>query len=301
MNYRFDLIDLQLIVFVADEGSLTRAATRMHISLPAASVRMKNLESALDLPLFDRRNSGIALLPAGQVLLEHARQVVAQIERLQADLMRHVQEGQGSLRVLANTTAMTEFLPLVLNRFLVDHPNVSFELRERLSEEIVRAVSEGAADVGIVAGEVQADRVRLIPYRSDRLVLISGLAHPLAGKRSVSFSEALENDFIGLHEGSAIHFFLGHAAREARKALKVRIQVTDFETMCRMAESNVGVGVLPEKLARRHAGNMAIHLIRLTDSWASRDLRICTQDREPLPALTQALVEFLIETKSLPL
>ena len=155
--------------------------------------------------------------------------------------------------------------------------------------------------MGIVAGDVHSDNLHFIPYRSDRLALICGLAHPLARKNEISFSAALDSEFIGLHEGSAIHFFLDHAARQARKQLKIRIQVSDFETMCRMAESNVGVGILPERLAQRHAGNMAIHLVRLTDSWASRDLQICTQEPQSLPRLTRSLVDFLVTTKNAPL
>ncbi len=294
MAYRFDLTDLQLFVFVAEESSLTRAAARAHMSLPAISVRIKNLEQSIGVKLLNRESSGVTLRPAGQTFLHHARLVLNQLENLRGDLQQYARGVKGHVRILANTTAMTEFLPVRLREFLVQHPNINIELRERLSGDIVRAVNDGVADIGIVAGNENTERLHVQSYKSDRLVLVASPAHPLAKQETVSFTQALQYDFIGLHEGSAIHFFLEHAAQELRIPLRIRIQVSDFETLCRMAESGIGIGVLPESSALRHARTMAIRITQLSDAWASRDLRICTRDPETLPLFAQDLIDFLV-------
>jgi DNA-binding transcriptional LysR family regulator len=226
-------------------------------------------------------------------LLYHAKQVLNQLENLRGDLQEYAQGIKGHVRILATTTAMTEFLPTVLNHFLSTHPDINVDLRERLSGDIVRAVSEGAADIGIVAATVRTEGLHVTPYRSDRLVLVTGPGHPLAQGRAVSFLDTLEYYFIGLHENSAINAFLANAAREMRIPLRIRVQVNSFETVCRMTEANVGIGILPETAALRYAKHMAIRITPLSDQWAQRDLLICAQDLERLPLFARELIASL--------
>ncbi|MDY7548019.1 LysR substrate-binding domain-containing protein [Glaciimonas sp. Gout2] len=293
MAIHFDLVDLRLFVYIAEENSLTRAAVRAHLSLPAASIRIKNLEQSIGTKLLNRENHGVTLRPPGQALLHHARQVLNQLENLRGDLQEYAHGIKGHVRILANTTAMTEFLPNVLSHFLSTRPDINIDLRERLSSDIVRAVSEGTTDIGIVAGTVRTEGLHVTPYRSDRLVLVTGPDHILAQNGPVSFADTLEYDFIGLHEGSAIHSFLANVASELRVTLRLRIQVSGFETVCRMAEANIGIAILPESAARRYSRHMAIKITRLSDLWAIRNLVTCVQDPEMLPTFARELMTCL--------
>lgn len=297
MAIHFDLVDLKLFVYIAEENSLTRAAVRAHMSLPAASMRIKNLEQSIGVKLLNRETQGITLRPAGQALLHHARQVMNQLENLRGDLQEYARGIKGYIRILANTTAMTEFLPAVLSRFLVTHPDVNIDLRERLSGDIVRAVSEGTTDIGIVADSVRTEGLDVLPYRSDRLVLAVATTHELAKKKSIAFADTLDYDYIVLHEGSAIHSFLVQAANELRTQLKMRIQASSFETVCRMIEANVGIGILPESAAQRLAKSMAIRIVQLSDAWAVRNLLICVRELEALPNFARDLVDCLVEDR----
>jgi DNA-binding transcriptional LysR family regulator len=294
MAIHFDLVDLKLFVYIAEENSLTRAAVRAHMSLPAASMRIKNMEQSIGTKLLNRESQGITLRPAGQAFLHHARQVLNQLENLRGDMQEYARGIKGHVRILANTTAMTEFLPSVLSAFLVAHPDVNIDLRERLSGAIVRAVSEGTTDIGIVAGTVRTEGLHVLPYRADRLVLATAIDHPLAQETAVSFADTLAYDYIVLHESSAIHSFLAHAANELRIPLRTRIQVSSFETVCRMIEANVGIGILPESAAQRHAKTQRIRIVQLSDPWAVRDLLICVQDLESLPIFARQLIDCLV-------
>jgi DNA-binding transcriptional LysR family regulator len=293
MAIHFDLTDLRLFVYIAEENSLTRAAVRAHMSLPAASIRIKNLEDSIGTKLINREAHGITLRPPGQAFLHHARQVLSQLESLRGDLQEYAQGIKGHVRIFANTTAITEFLPAALRTFLVSHPDVNIDLREQLSHNIVRAVSEGITDIGIVAGNVRTEGLHVVPYRRDRLVLVTAANHPLAQQAEVSFADTFEYNYIGLHEGSAIHSFLNQAASALRKQLKIRIQVSSFEAVCRLIDADVGIGILPESAARRHAANLSLKLIRLTDDWAERNLIICVRDLQSLPTFARELIDML--------
>jgi len=294
----FDLIDLRLFANIAEAKSLTGGAERSHMSLAAASLRIKNLETALATPLLYRDRTGVTLTPAGQAFLRHALLMLRQGERLHGDLQAFSKGLKGRIRLLANTTAITEFLPAVLGQFLADHPDVDVDLEERLSRDIVHAVAEDTADIGIIAGNVNAGDLTVIPYRSDRLVLAVPTAHPLAGVEQISFAECLEYEFVSLHAGSAIHSFINEVAQRQGTNLALRIKVSSFDALCRMVEARVGIGVLPQSAAQRQQQSTDIALVELTDAWARRDMKICVTSLEALPVFAQQLVHHLAGTDS---
>lgn len=292
---RFDLVDLKLFTHIAEAQSLTGGAQRSHLSLAAASTRIKNLEEHVGVRLLSRSSQGVKVTGAGETLLAHARRVLRQLEQLSGDLQEYVAGVKGHVRVFANTTAMSEFLPAVLRTYLVNHPDVTIDMQERLSPDIVRAVQEGMVDIGIVAGNVRTEGLDVMPYRRDRLVLATALSHPLVERDRVDFIDTLDYDFIGLPEASAIHNFLKRAAVDLQRELRWRVQVSNFETACRMIEANVGVGVLPESTAGRHATTMALRIVQLNDEWAERKLQICVADLGALPLFARKLVDLLVE------
>ena len=291
---RLDLMDMRLLVRIAECNSVTRGAQAAHMSVPAASSRVKALEEGIGARLLDRTSHGVTLTPAGQAFVQNARIVLSQIERLSNDLQAYAKGLKGRLRVFANTTALCEFLPDVLRAYLKTHRSIDVDLRERSSHDIVRAVSARQIDIGIVAGPIGTQGLETIPYRTDRLVLVVPTGHALATRDSVHFEEALGYDHVRLHEASAIHGFLERICDSLHSRLKVRIEVGSFEAACRMVESTVGIGVMPGGAARRHARTMDIRLVALVDEWAHRDLRICVRSLDALPAFARDLIEMLI-------
>ena len=294
MTAHFDLVDIRLFVNIAESASLTRGAQRSNMSLPSASTRMKNFEDGLGVKLLNRTGHGITLTAAGQTFLHHARAVLLQLEQLHGDLQEHVRGIKGHVRIFANTSAITEFLPLTLPSFLASHPDISVDLRERLSADIVRAVREGRIDIGIVAGRVYDDSVSVLPYYKSRLVLATARDHALAKRKLIGFKDTLDFEYVGMSENSAIQTFLNQTASRLNKAMKIRIQVGNFEAVSRMIEANVGIGVLPECFARRHAKIMKLKIVPLSDKWAVRDLQICVRRPETLPRFVRELVELLV-------
>src|SRR2546421_6223576 len=290
---RFDMTDLSLFRHVVEAGSITRGAERAHLALAAASTRIRQMEEALGAALLVRGRGGVTPTQAGRTLLQHARAILAQAERLREDLGPYAGGQAGQVRVLSNTNALTEFLPETLSSFLAAPPHVSVDLEERLSDEIVGLIAEGVADIGIVAGTVDPGRLTTYPFRRDRFVLVVAPNHALARRARIGFAEVLEHDFVGLDRASALQRFLADKASRLGRPLKLRVQLRSFDAVCRLVERNVGVGIVPETTVRWAAKTMAIKAVALTDAWAERELTICVRDFTALPPYARQLVEHM--------
>jgi molybdate transport repressor ModE-like protein len=293
---RFDLADLSLFRHVVEAGSITHGAERAHLALAAASTRIRNMEDVLGVPLLTRGRQGVTPTQAGRTLLQHARTILRQAERLHEDLGAYGGGFAGQIRVLSNTNALTEFLPEALSSFLAEHPSVSVDLEERLSDEIVGLIAEGVADLGVVAGTVDAGALETYPFRRDRFVLVVAQDHALAKRAKIGFEDVLEHDFVGLDRASAIQRFLATKAVRIGRPLRLRVQLRSFDAVCRLVECKVGIGIVPETTARRVSKTMAIAVVPLTDSWAVRDLTICIRSMSELPLYARQLVEHLRAT-----
>ena len=160
------------------------------------------------------------------------------------------------------------FCPETLSSFLTTYPDISVDLEERLSDEIVGLIAEGAADIGIVAGTVDYGGLHTYPFRSDRFVLVVAHNHPLASRSRIGFAEVLDYDMVGLDRASALQRFLADKASRIGRPLRLRVQLRSFDAICRLVECNVGVGIVPETTARRIAKASSIASVRLTDAWA---------------------------------
>ena len=292
---QFDLTDLRLFVLAAEERNITRAAAGRHLSLAAASARIKSLELQAGLPLLYREARGVRLTPAGEAFLHHARGVLHQSEQLRADMQEYAGGLRGHLRVFANTTAVTDFLPEILPGFLAGNPKINIDLQEKPNAEIARGVLDARADIGIVAGKVDTLGLQAIHFSTDRLVLATAKNHHFARRKKIAFSETLDEDAVGMQQGSTLQTFLGQVVDSLGKPLKLRIQLSSFDAMCRMIGAGVGVGIVPESAARRNQVSMGIALIELTDAWSVRERYILVRDRDALPRYAESLIKTLCE------
>jgi DNA-binding transcriptional LysR family regulator len=293
---RVDLTDMRLFRDVAEAGSITAGAARSRLALAAASTRIRGLELDVGAPLLVRSRAGVALTPAGHALLGHARRLLADAETLVEDLRPYGAGLAGEVRLLSNTNAITEFLPEALATFLAANPGVSVDLEERLSDEIVGLVAEGAADIGIVAGTADLRALQAFPFRTDRFVLVAAAGRFGPRPAPVYFSDVLGEDFVGLDRSSALQRFLAAKAASAGRALRLRVQVRSFDAVCRLAEAGVGIGVAPETTARRAAATMRLDVVPLADDWALRELTLCVRDLAALKPSARRLAEALRES-----
>lgn len=290
---RLDLTTLQLFLAVHEEGTLTRAAQREAIAVSAASKRLLELEETLGLDLFVRKASGMTLTAAGEALLHHARRVLLDVEKIGIELAEHAQGIRGHVRMMANLSAIVEFLPEDLRRFMQLHEGIRIELEERPSGGIVQAVADSLVDIGICAGETDMRGLRHALYRRDSIVLVARADHPLARRKAMRFSDALDSEFVGLHTASSINARFHAAARQAGKPLRMRIHVPGFDAVCRMVQAGMGVGVIPLAVYEALGKPLGLVAVTLTDAWVARELRMVVRDLAALSPVARLLYDYL--------
>jgi DNA-binding transcriptional LysR family regulator len=293
---RIDLTSLQLFVAVGETGSIGRAAEREFIAASAISKRLSDLEATLGTALLYRHARGVDLTPAGQSLLHHARSMLYSLEKMQGELSEYADGVRGHVRVHANISAIVQFLPEDLGAFARRHEAIKIDLEEHLSSEVVRAVQEGAADLGICHLAQDAGDLQALPYRQDHLALIVPSGHALSGYDAIDFIASLDFDQVGLHANSSIYVAMYQAALAAGRGVRLRIRVTGLDAMCRMIDNGLGIGVMPRQAFEMMRGGIGQRLVAvpLTDAWARREIKLVARDFSTLPVAARTLVHHLI-------
>ena len=286
MAVPFDITDFRLFVNVAESRSLTRGAERSFLSVPAVSNRIKNTEDTLGVRLLERSPQGVALTAAGEVYLQHARVVLAELERLTGNLQPYTAGLSGQLKLVGNTTAITEYLPPVIGDYLATHPDVRIDVRERLSDDIVRVVREGGADLGIISGNV-----------------------PTAGLQAVPFVRARAD-----HGGAARSSAAGPARGVVRAVARVRLRgparnhrlpdVPDARRRAAQTDDHPRprgqlrrhlphggrrrrIAIMPKAAFARLRGEQPLGSCDLLDDWAVRTFQLCARDLEGLSSFAR--------------
>lgn len=296
LSRRIDITTLQLFVAVCELGSIGKAAEREFIAPSAVSKRLSELEKTLDTPLLYRHARGVDLTPAGESLLHHARSVLFSLEKMQSELSDYSDGVRGHVRVHASISAIVQFLPEDLGAFVQQHAQVKIDLEEHLSTEVIRAVQEGAADLGICNTADGIGELQKCPYRQDQLVLVVPAHHALAQRASLAFAETLAYDHVGLHANSSIYLAMRQAAMDLGQIIKLRIHVTGLDAMCRMIHNGLGIGVMPLRAFSLMQGVGQLTSVALTDAWAARKIELVARDFSTLPRTARLLVDHLTST-----
>lgn len=290
---RLDPTSLKLFVSIVEEGTIARAGEREHLSAAAVSKRISELESALRTQLLNRTNKGVEPTAAGVALLNLARQLLNDLDDIYVQMRDYASGTRGQVRVFANISAITQFLPRELASFLHRYPDVQIHLEERISTAIVKAVLENVADIGIFTMFDHGQRIEVLPYHGDELMVIAPNDHPLAGAQRVAFADTLDHEYVGLHPGSAINLLLTKAATDLHRTFRMRMQVTGYDALCLMVEAGLGIGVLPRAVAEPYLRSLRVSAITLDEPWARRELKICVRAYDELPVAARLLVDHL--------
>lgn len=270
----YDLVDLRTFLAIAEEGSLSRGAARVHLAPSSASLRLKRLEEALGVALFVRQARGVSLTAAGNVMLEHVRHCVARLEQMHADLSPYALGLTTHLTFFANNNVVNFHLPDDLARFFAEHPSVRITLEERLGTDIIVAVLQGRADLGVVAVDSDHPDLEFLPYREDRFVVVVPSGSRLSRRGAVRFTECFGEPWICQQNGSALHTYLMSQAAALGGRLDVRVQVASFDAVMRLVASGAGISIVPgSAIGKRKPANVTV--VELKEPWAARHHRVC--------------------------
>lgn len=289
---RFDMSDLRIFLTVVECGSLTEGARTSHLALASVSQRIAGMEAALGAPLLERNRRGVRATAAGEALVRHARSILGQVEQMRGELRTYATGLKGRIRMLSNTAAMSGYLPPQLCHFLVTHPDLSIDLAERPSADIVQALMDRRADLGIVADITDLAMLQTHLIASDHLVVVASHDHPVAKKSNVTFADLLGEPIVGMAD-TALETHLAERAARLGRQLHYRIQLRNAEHVAMHVEAGIGISILSDGLAKTLRRDLAI--LPLSEVWATRKLYLCARDFSRLTPHADLLAQQLLK------
>ncbi|MET0540562.1 MAG: LysR family transcriptional regulator [Variovorax sp.] len=290
-----DLTSLRLFVTVCEVRNIARAAELHHIVPSAISKRLAQLEELTANPLVERGRRGIVPTPAGEILLEHARAMLANADRVTRDMAAYGHGIRGQVRVLATVSSIAEFLPDDIADFLQvpAHRDIRIDIEEALSRDLVRGIREGVAPLGVCWDAADLEGLDTRGYRRDHLAIVAHPSHPVSRLQRCAFEQTLAFDHVGLPASTAVHTMLARAAAIIGTPINYRAVVSTFDASMRCVRANLGIAVVPREVAEPVAQSLGVKVLPLTDRWAQRRFALCFQDQAKLSPAAALLVTHL--------
>lgn len=296
---RLDLFDLQLMLHIVDTGSLTKGAAHSAISLQAASERIKKLEQHYRTTLFIRQAKGVKLTLAGQTFMEHAQQILRQGQQLEQAMLPFAEGLSSSMTLWCNSSAQSEYLPVLLPRYLVENPNTQIELHEAESKDIIAAIELGSAQLGLISGFFKSEHLQTLEFAEDPLVLICPPQHELVTQSAVQPMQILNYPFVGLMQYHSLQQSIEAQARLFGCEIQYRLRLPNFAAIAQVVANGVGIAIMPKRAAQRLRTLYAFSQVELIGEWANRKLLLTARNFDDLPVSYQHFSQFLISQKSL--
>lgn len=291
---RLDFFDLQLFLNIVDTGSLTKGAEHSSISLQAASERIKKLEQSFNVHLFTRHSSGVKLTLAGQAFAEQAQILIRQSVQLQQTMLHFAQDTHTEMTLWCNSSAQSEYLPLLLPQYLVDNPNIQIDLKEAETQDIITALQNGTAQLGLISSFFPAEQLQTLEFADDPLVLICPNGHELSTRTQLALAEILQQPFVGLMQYHSLQQSIEAQAKSLNCAIQYRLRLPNFAAIAQVVANGVGVAIMPKRAARRLKQHYAFKDIELIGAWANRKLLLAAQNFDQLPLAYQHFSQFLL-------
>lgn len=291
----FDLTSLRLFIAACENQNIARAAEQSHLVASGVSKRLGQLEDAVGARLFERGRRGVIPTAAGEVLLAHARAMIAAADRAARDLADFGIGIRGHVRLIATVSSMAELLPQDIASFLriPEHRDIAVTIDEGLSNDIVQALRDGTVPLGICWNAAGLEGFQTRPYRSDQLAAVVPADHPLAGAEQCTFEQTLAFDHVGMPTQSAIQGLLGRQAAILGKRMLYRAVVSTFDGALRCVQANLGICIIPAETVQPVAEAFEARVVPLRDEWARRAFSICFRDFDALSPAARLLVAHL--------
>jgi DNA-binding transcriptional LysR family regulator len=290
---RFNFVTLALIASVVRAGSISAGAKAMNLALAAASKRIADFEGYVGVAIFSRLPQGVELTDAGNAIFHNILSILENVEQLHRNIEEIGAGGRSHVRIWVSPAAISERIPEELSSFLQTHKDVTVELEERDSSEIIKAVRENRADIGIFVDAMNSNGLQTRVYCEEELVVIVPEDHPLAKSSTTTLAEALAYDFVGLQSGTPLAARVDYESSRLGRTPNFKIQVRGVETLCRMVAAGLGIGIVPEAAAKRHLDRSGLRSVAINEAWAKRRLFLGYRDEATLRHAARLLVRYL--------
>lgn len=248
-----ELRHLRALVALAEELSFTRAAARLHLAQQALSTQIRQLEERVGVELVSRTTRRVALTPAGEAFLAHARTAIAEAERAEAAAREVASGGAGRLTLGLSATAALDVTPLILRAFAAGHPKVEVVLRNAEWMDQTGGVLAGEADVALVRPPISAGGLELLTLLEEPRVAVLPPSHPLAGREELDPEEIIDEPWIWVREAErdpVAADFWTLAEHRGGRPLNVGATISGAEDLFEVVRSGLAIAVSPRSFGR---------------------------------------------------
>lgn len=289
------LRQLQVFVAVARRLSFVRAAEDLHLTAPAVSMQIKQLESAVRLPLFDRSSSAVSLTLTGEYFLVHVQRMLGALREAENVIskLRRVQTGALQLGML---TTAKYFVPHLLAAFMKEHPGVQPRLVEGNRQELVDALHRNELDLAIMGRPPKELDTRAESFAPHPLGIIAAPEHPLAHAPEVAVSELPREPFIIREAGSGTRMTMEALFREWRIAPPILMQMTSNESIKQAVIANLGIAFLSLHTAMDELGSGRLVALKIDELPLIREWRIVHLSARVLSPAAETFRHFVLES-----
>lgn len=237
---------LQVFYTVARLLSFTKAAETLHMTQPAVTFQVRQLEDHFDTRLFDRTHNRVALTEAGRKAYEYAEEIFSLYAEMENTVKELTGDVSGALTMGASTTIAEYMLPALLRGFTMEFPDINLRLKVSNTEGIVSMVENSMIDLGVVEGPVSNKNLLVEVCRIDQLVVVVPPGHPIASRDSISMEEVMEYPFICREEGSGTRdVIMDHMVELGldRNNLNISLELGSPESIKGAVEAGMGVSI----------------------------------------------------------
>ncbi|WP_290704875.1 LysR family transcriptional regulator [Amphritea sp.] len=286
------LKQLRAFVAVARTQSFTEACAQVHLSQPALSITIKNLEEEAGGALFSRTTRAIALTPEGEEFYPVAQKIIHDYDAALDDLTQRFALNRGRVVLAAMPSFASSLLPSIISDYRSLYPNVSVTVNDVIAEDVVDMVRNGQVEVGITFDPGRFDDLSFTPLFDDRFVAVVYPDHPLALQETVAWQALLDNDFIALQRPSSIRLLIEAKLRQLGLQVSPEFETHQLATIGRMVATGLGVSAVPS-LCIQQMRELGAICRELDTPVMSRPVGILTRKRYPLSKAAVSLVDII--------
>lgn len=287
----------QLRVFteVARHLSFVRAAEALHLTPPAVTMQVKELESAIELPLFDREGRKVSLTTAGEYFLVYAKRLLSTLKEADDAMARFRKVESGVLSVGMVGTAKY-FVPQLLARFRIEHPGIELKLQVGANrEQLVALLQQGEVDLAIMGRPPREMATRAEPFAAHPHVFIAPPGHPVLAQGRTTLSELASYPMIAREPASGTRALMDRFFQEHRVELRIAMEMPSNETIKQAVMAGMGLSFLSLHTIGLELRCGLLELVHVEDAPIVRTWNIVHMQSRLLSPAAEALRYFMLE------
>ncbi|MEN8504224.1 LysR family transcriptional regulator [Paraburkholderia sp. SIMBA_050] len=289
-----NLRDIRAFVAVAQTGSFTRAATRLHLSQPALTVQIRRLEETVGARLFDRNSRSVALTPTGRELLPVLQKSLHDMEHVLIDARALGDGSSGTVRIACLPTFAASVLPELVQQLRKAVPRAGFQVRDVVASMVNTLVRNDEVDIGVTGGELTDSALEVLHASDDRLVAVLPKRHALARRKRVTLADLAGVPLVLTAQGTSVRAVVDGAFDNAGCTPQIACEPTYMMTAVAMVRAGLGVTILPAS-AREVRAEPELLVRPIDDPAFVRPIALIKKRGRTLPPVTETFVAALIE------